>query len=105
MKYFESSRLFIDDERYPTDNSHIVRSSAEACAFVELNGIPVFISFDHDLGGDDTSMKFIHWLVDYMMDTGEKFPVGFDYYVHSQNPVGRDNIKSYMDNMIRHFSQ
>lgn len=25
-----------------------------------------------------------------------------DYYVHSQNPTGRENIKSILDNFINH---
>lgn len=94
--------LFIDDERFPavSDGVFIARSSNEATDFIKEHGIPIHISFDHDLGGDDTSMKFCHWLCDLMLLTGLKFPKGFTFYVHSQNPVGRENIKFLMNGII-----
>lgn len=97
--------LFIDDERFPPVQLRdrrmwvTVRSSEEAMQFVRDHGIPNFISFDHDLGGDDTAMKFLHAFIEYCMDNNTQFPR--EYYVHSQNPIGRDNIKSLMDSFIR----
>lgn len=98
-------KMFIDDERFPVSNDFtVVRSSEEAIGCVKVKGVPVFISFDHDLGGDDTSIVFIKWLVDFLIDTNTKLPNGFDYYVHSQNPVGKKNIESWLDNIMSHFS-
>ena len=98
--------LFIDDERFPfSDDFNIVRSSKEAINFVKTNGIPKLISFDHDLGGNDTSILFINWLIDYMLDNNIKLPNNFTYKIHSQNPVGAKNIKSKMDNIIKHFDK
>jgi hypothetical protein len=95
-------KLFIDDERCPTDPSCIVvRTSMTALAYVMAHGIPQHISFDHDLGNDDTSMVFINSMINYMLDNGMKFPHDFAYDVHSQNPVGVGNIKSLMDNAIK----
>lgn len=95
-------KLFLDDERDPPgDNSNwlIARSSQEAISIVESKGIPSFISFDHDLGGDDTAMKFIWFLIESHIEGSlDSFPT--DYYVHSQNPVGVQNIKSLMSNYI-----
>lgn len=88
-------RMFIDDERFPPANGEwvIVRNSSEAVAYVKKNGIPSYISFDHDLGvidgTEDTSMKFLHWLIEHLLDINQPFP---DYYVHSQNPIGKHNI-------------
>ena len=96
--------LFIDDERFPVDSSFVVvRSSAEAMDWVKANGIPQHICFDHDLGGDDTSMVFLKQLSEWMMDNWKTFPEGFSYGIHSQNPVGRENIKGWMTNMLRVF--
>jgi len=96
-------RMFIDDERFPPRNETdwvIVRSSAEAIAFVQEIGVPQFISYDHDLGGDDTSMKFITWMIDAYLDKKiSSFPV--NYEVHSQNPVGAKNIRALLDGFIR----
>jgi hypothetical protein len=97
-------KLFIDDERFPvTDNWVIVRTSQEAIDAVTTHGFPSFISFDHDLGGEDTAIVFINWLTDQLIDGHLTIPVDFDYYVHSQNPIGVANIKSKMDQLIRHF--
>jgi hypothetical protein len=90
--------LFLDDERDPPANDQewvIVRTSDDAMAAVEAYGIPSFISFDHDLGGDDTAMKFLRRFADHVLDTGADL-TGMDFYVHSQNPVGRDNIVAFV---------
>lgn len=71
----------------------VVRSSDEALLYIQNNGMPAFISFDHDLGGDDTTMVFLRKLVD--SDYGNDFPPAYE--VHSANPVGKKNIISFMD--------
>lgn len=51
--------LFIDDIRKPPPGDWVVcRSSEAALESVRSRGMPTFISFDHDLGGDDTAMAF-----------------------------------------------
>ena len=95
-------KLFIDDERWPADDGTewvIARSSEDAIAAVESLGVPDFISFDHDLGGEDTSIKFIWWMIDAHLDERiASFTT--QYYVHSQNPIGAANIRSLMDSFI-----
>jgi hypothetical protein len=89
-----SYRLFIDDERMPPDDGTtyvIVRNSDEALRTVVDRGLPSFISFDHDLGGDDTAMIFLRYLIDYCLDHGLTL-ADVSYYVHSQNPIGKQNI-------------
>lgn len=87
-------RMFIDDERFPPNDGKewvIVRSSAEAMKMVLGCGVPNFISYDHDLGGEDTSMVFIYCMINLYLDGDIKvFPTAF--VVHSQNPVGARNI-------------
>ena len=98
-------KMFIDDERFPvTDDWTIVRSSQQAIDCVLNHGFPQNISFDHDIGGDDTSMLFINWLIDYMLDCDLHFPEGFTFDVHSQNPVGARNIRSILTQMLREFN-
>lgn len=96
-------KMFIDDERYPVTNDYvIVRSSQEAIEYVKKFGFPEYISFDHDLGGDDTSMRFIHWMIDAYLDGEISIPDDFDFYVHSQNPIGADNIRATLFSFIAH---
>lgn len=101
--------MFLDDERYPgkdvSESVAVVRSSKEAIDFCEAVGsLPKNIMFDHDLGGDDTSMKFINWMIERIYDDKPKrfgIRADFKFSVHSQNPVGAKNIESVMNNLIR----
>ena len=100
-------KLFIDDERFPTDTSFVIaRSSEEAFKLLKEKGFPSHIAFDHDLGGDDTSIKFIWRFIDDILDnentgTALVIPDKFTYSIHSQNPVGAENIKNLMDDFLR----
>lgn len=95
--------LFIDDNRMLGDVPipdlkmpwALARSSGEAKGHILQRGIPAFISFDHDLGGDDTSMKFLKWFSALNLD---KVP---EYQVHSANPVGKENIIGFMESWKR----
>lgn len=96
-------KLFIDDERMPPGNLsdwHIVRSSQEAIEYARQHGVPSFISFDHDLGGEDTAMIFARWLIEQDLDTPGTLPVDFAFTVHSQNPVGAHNIRSLLEGYL-----
>jgi len=70
------------------------KSVTEAIALCEEHGAPKVMALDHDLGlGPDLStpqtvMPFLRWL-------SERADVT-TWFVHSANPVGRDNIASYM---------
>lgn len=98
-------RLFIDDERFPfkIDRFVIAQTSQEAFHLLVSRGVPNYISFDHDLGGEDTSMVFLKAMFNYMDDMKLKFPKNFDYHIHSQNPIGRENIRSYMTGLYEHI--
>lgn len=98
-------KLFLDDERLPSKEGWVVaRSSDEAIKLCLSQGLPQEVTFDHDLGGDDTSMVFLVWLTEALLDKYVSFPEGFTYSVHSQNPVGVHNIKGLLDNLLREFS-
>ena len=64
--------------------------------------MPEFISFDHDLGENEfTGYVIAKRLCDIdMNDELPSFSETFDYYVHSQNPVGKENIEKYLDNYL-----
>ena len=102
-----SYRLFIDDERFPVGNGWIIaRGFTEAKIIVSLDGIPDYISFDHDLGLDSqTGADFANWLIDHILINELLFPASFDYYVHSQNPIGAENIRGKMDAALKHIGR
>lgn len=121
------TNLFLDDIRNPAD-AHpytgqtmfldrewvVVRNYDEFTAWIETNGLPGLISFDHDLAfshytpeplwtdyeasrawqdaqthQEKTGYECALWLVDYCLNTGNVCP---DFYCHSMNPVGKDKI-------------
>ena len=98
------TKLYIDDIRDPkTDGFVVVRSYAEAVGYIRKNGCPNFISFDHDLGTADdlTGFDVAKWLVERDLDSNGTFlPEDFDYFVHSANPVGANNIHGLFKNYL-----
>ena len=103
--------LFLDDERFPVmkgedDDWVIIRTAEEALLRIEELGYPRRMSLDHDLGeGIMTGYDFIRGLVDFAldgnMDWGGVNVKDIDVYVHSQNPVGAENIRKYWENFMR----
>lgn len=82
-------KLWIDDVRDPPNEDWVhAKNSAAAidflCAFD-----PILRSFDHDLGGEDTSMAVINLIEIW---ANNKLIPKFEWQVHSMNPVGRENI-------------
>lgn len=102
MKY----KMFLDDERYPTTPDWMIaRTSYDAIYFVTNFGIPYEVAFDHDLGVQDTAMVFIKWLENKLLDNQVSLPYNFTYSVHSANPIGAENIKCHMNNIIEYFKE
>lgn len=100
-------RMFLDDERDPPRDGQewvVVRSYDEAVAYMADHGIPTFMSFDHDLGGEKTGMDVAKWLVAHVLDRGLDLS-DFSFYVHSQNPVGARNIGMLLDRLCLFLSR
>jgi hypothetical protein len=134
----EMKRLFLDDLRVPLDcpkaqymsyrkidlriyheEWDIVRSHGQFVKWIEENGLPDLVSFDHDLG-DETNLKEVlpieEWfdidndreyngmdsakfLVNYCIDNNLKLP---EFAVHSANPSGYENIKGLLDSFKKY---
>jgi hypothetical protein len=123
--------LFLDDERMPKNvtwvnlpaqNWQIVRSYDEFVNFIMKNGVPCFVSFDHDLAHEHyrqsmynpdrhynnyydngtfkekTGYHCARWLVEYCFDNNFKLP---EYIAHTMNPIGRENIQGIMEQAKR----
>lgn len=116
-----SYKLYIDDIRNPPDGSWVVARSVDAAiTYIRTYGFPRFISFDHDLGlklrvRDDNAIillaeeedteapsgfDFAKWLVNEDLEN-RWMARGFDYHVHSANPVGAANIRGLLDHYLR----
>lgn len=97
-----SYKMFLDDERHPIiDDYIIVRSFEEATKHIAINGLPEFITFDHDLGIGKNGFDVAKWIIDYCLDNGiYKLP---EWHVHSQNPVGAKNIRDILMSAEKHL--
>ncbi len=100
--------LFLDDERLPVEAGWggmvglvIARSSTEAQSEVEKRGLPAQISFDHDLGGEDTAFKFMWWLINGHLDEKWDLATVKAVQIHSANPEGAKKLISLWDNFCR----
>lgn len=140
----KDNKLFLDDVRSPKDaigliphkynqfyfsnDWDVVRNYDEFVEYIELNGLPNFVSFDHDLADehyndlfsnknqpkDDSNIELKYqdykektgldcakFLVDYCVDNNQSLP---EFLVHSANPAGKKNIQSYLDNAKKHLN-
>jgi|688.fasta_scaffold192121_5 hypothetical protein len=120
MREMAYKKLYLDDVRTPkTEGWDIVRSYDEFVNYIETNGIPDEVSFDHDLSREHTKYYFDNgghsnppdplgvefnektgydsakWLCEYCWTNGIPLP---KWNVHSANPVGRDNIIHLLKN-------
>jgi hypothetical protein len=96
-------KLYLDDDRVyripPNDSWVRIYSFDEFVAYIEANGLPDEISFDHDLGelngviqkdGKDCANYLVNYCIDHNLDLPK-------YDCHSANPCGWDNIKGLLD--------
>lgn len=125
MKY----NLFLDDFRSPCNIKHInlplleykiAKNYNEFCEIINKNGIPNFVSYDHDLADEHyqdlaralasncvlnysqykekTGYDCAQFLIEKCSNLKVKHP---NFVVHSMNVIGRQNIMS----LIRAFNK
>ena len=94
-------KLYLDDIRFPkTDGWIIVRNYKQFVDWIQKNGLPDEISFDHDLadyhyGVEYTGYDCAKLICNYCLDN--KLPIP-DWNVHSANTIGKENIDSILKN-------
>ncbi|KFF11822.1 hypothetical protein IW15_14090 [Chryseobacterium soli] len=112
--------LFLDDIRYPHElyrytkqdiflrnDWYIVRDYEEFITRITEKELPEWISFDHDLAyqhylkpdssdyTERTGSDCAKWLVEYCLENHTDLP---EFYCHSINPVGKEDILSLLEN-------
>lgn len=83
-------RLWVDDER-PAPAGWYWATTVDEAIDVLRSCVVVSMSTDHDLGLGGEAYKVVQWLV-FMKEVGELSFWPEELVVHSENPVGRDNI-------------
>jgi hypothetical protein len=121
--------LFLDDERFPKDVTWlelpmvhwvIVRNYKQFVETIERDGVPLTVSFDHDLADEHyqeyhvahdermlshgqirydklkekTGYECAKWLAQFCVDKHLPLPV---YYLHTMNGIGKDNMRSVLE--------
>lgn len=109
-------KLFIDDIRnisdiYPSHNPEewiLARNGWEAINIIKEKGMPIYIAFDHDLGLNLTTLKpersgyDVATMIYGAVERGIwSLPEGFSFGVHSANPIGAENIRNKMNDLIK----
>lgn len=128
--------LWLDDARDPNESGWAttfspipqpytvvwVKNYKEFVSWIQANGLPDGICFDHDLGLDMVHEKRImskralkryrktheymtgydcaKWLTEYCLNTLQQLPA---YASQSANPVGRENILKLLNNFNKHI--
>jgi len=124
-----SYNLFLDDKRNPSDiwnhqkspeyavyNWIVVKDFPSFTDTIQDNGIPLRISFDHNLSDEhimESSTKKIPynsykhktgydcalWLIEYCLDFNIILP---KYKVHAEKGLGKKNIENLLDNFDKY---
>jgi len=84
----------------------VIRTYNDFIKYIDEYGVSnTLISFDHDLacydddnGNELTGKTAAEYVINYCLDNNEKFP---DWYVHSDNTSGRENIISMVVNYMK----
>lgn len=119
VKYMHK-RIGNQNTIYLEDDWVIAKDYNEFVKTIKENGWPDVVSFDHDLADehydigkmdDETEYNALYngfeektgydaviWLCGYHEEDLEPFPQCF---IHTQNPVGYQNIKSYIENYLK----
>jgi hypothetical protein len=97
-----SYRLFLDDVREVPNGFLVARDYVTAVHMMIGLDCPKVMSFDHDLGEEKSGYDVAWWMVEKDMDEdGKWIPRDFEYYVHSANPVGAENISKLFKNYLK----
>lgn len=97
--------LLIDDlrvfrDQFTPEDLDVARTSSEAIKLLDINQYDN-IFWDHDLGGDDTSMTVASWLLQKGV-SGDRYAVE-TCYIHTANPVGAINLKNTLESRFLNY--
>lgn len=109
-------RIGQEASRYINEEWVIVKDYPSFVKYIQENGLPHTVSFDHDLADEHyapeeaykdynvwaagkefkekTGLHCAQWLIEFCELSGRAFPT---YYVHSMNPAGAKNIKDLIE--------
>lgn len=98
--------LWLDDFRRPEDfiNGEYditwVKNYEEFCKYINANGLPDIICFDHDLGEEKSGYDCAKFVVTYCQAHQLDIP---EFEIQSSNVVGKENIRGVLNAWHRVF--
>lgn len=93
--------FMVDDFRNPANcvqgeyDISWVKNYEEFCSFININGLPDIICFDHDLGEEKSGYDCAKFVVNYCQIHNLDIP---EFDIQSSNIVGKDNIRNLLNN-------
>lgn len=99
-------KLWLDDIRLPPGDDWVwaktVQDAMQELDLADAIGVPIHISFDHDLGDDDKigTGYTLASMIESMAYQGKVFNIE-SWTVHSANPIGAARIKVAMESFDR----
>lgn len=82
-------KIYVDDLRDCPDGYIVARTMGQAIHYLENNEVSI-LTLDHDLGEDENGILPSGYdLVKYICENGLRAD---KIYIHTDNPVGRDNM-------------
>lgn len=100
-------RVWLDDRKLPPSDGNFwvwIKTSEDLLDEIHRGNI-TYISFDHDLGtrkdGSIDEAIVVAKCIEELAAENKLTPIGWD--VHSENPVGRDNIIAAMTSAERYW--
>ena len=92
--------LYVDDLRDIPDGFIGARTFDEAVQYLKTGNVEL-ISLDHDLGCDDNGVELKNGydLVKWICNEGISIQT---VYIHTDNPVGRENMYETLKGAMRH---
>lgn len=76
-----------------------VKRYSQFVVYIEEWGVPDIICFDHDLAEEKTGYDCVKYLCDYCIENEEELPV---IVYQTDNPVGKENMRKYIENFRKH---
>lgn len=93
-------RIFLDDLRPAPVGWVLVKTAEECLQMLQDNqGNVSSLSLDHDLSCPKEDEEHGYWMVKRMVERGLYADV---INLHTSNPVGRENMRMYLLNAIKH---
>ncbi len=94
--------VWLDDERpMPAGYDTHVKTAEDAIAMLETGNV-FRISLDHDLGQEKTGYTVAKWIEENALNGKLKEVL---LRVHTQNPVGRQNMVAALQNAQRYWRE